>query len=336
MLKAELRVLDGKHQGKSIPLTVKKFLVGREQDCQLRPNSDLVSRHHCVFTIDDFAVRLRDLGSTNGTYVNGKRMTGVVVLQPGDQISIGKLTLELAILAEHEATPEAVPAADPSDSDDTLHGGSETQDAFVLPEVNSGDTAMIDVGDIPAENQAVLVPAGQETVQGGVMPGYFPQGYPQMMPGMVPGMPQMAGYPQMPGYPQFPGAQVPGMMPGMMPPGMGTVPMGAYPQMPYPQMMMPGMMPGMMPAGMGTVQMPAVAAQAAPPVAPPSAGGGGDKVSKIAAPPMTLPPPEETGAREPAPKPVAPPAADGSKGAPPVNPSSAAADIIRQHMQKRR
>ena len=67
MLQAELKILGGKHQGKAIPLSTKKFLVGREQDCQLRPNSDLVSRHHCVFSIDDYAVRLRDLGSTNGT-----------------------------------------------------------------------------------------------------------------------------------------------------------------------------------------------------------------------------------------------------------------------------
>jgi hypothetical protein len=356
MLNAELRVLDGKHEGKSIPLSVKKFLVGREQDCQLRPNSDLVSRHHCVFTIDDFSVRLRDLGSTNGTYVNGTRLTGVVVLQPGDQVSIGKLNLELVVLAEApfapEAAPEVAPAQQPSIEGDTLHGGADTQDGFVLPELMSGDTAMLDSAAMPLENSAVLVPAGQETVQVPAMQGYYPPGYPQMMPGqmmpgqMVPGqmmpgqmapgqmpagmMPQMPGYPQMPaGYPQMmPG--YPQMMPGMMP-GMGSVAMGAYPQM-----MMPGMMPGMVPAGMGTVQMPAAGNQAAPPVAPPSAGGGADKVNKVIAPPMMLPPPEETGAQAPAPKPAPAPAADGTKAPPSVNPSSAAADIIRQHMQKRR
>ena len=94
MLQAELKILGGKHLGKLIPLNVKKFLVGREQDCHLRPNSDLVSRHHCVFSIDDYAVRLRDLGSTNGTLVNGKNIRGEVMLKAGDRISIGKLELE--------------------------------------------------------------------------------------------------------------------------------------------------------------------------------------------------------------------------------------------------
>ena len=63
MLQSVLKVVGGKHEGKTIPL-MKKFIVGREEDCHLRPNSDLVSRHHCVFTMDDYTLRLRDLGST--------------------------------------------------------------------------------------------------------------------------------------------------------------------------------------------------------------------------------------------------------------------------------
>jgi pSer/pThr/pTyr-binding forkhead associated (FHA) protein len=89
MLQAELKILGGKHQGKLIPLNTKKFLVGREQDCHLRPNSELVSRHHCVFSIDDYAIRLRDLGSTNGTIVNGSNLRGEVILKSGDRITIG-------------------------------------------------------------------------------------------------------------------------------------------------------------------------------------------------------------------------------------------------------
>src|SRR4051812_5211229 len=97
MLRAELKILGGKHQGKLIPLSTKKFLVGREQDCHLRPNSELVSRHHCVFSVDDYVVRLRDLGSVNGTSVNGTQLRGEVILKPGDKITIGKLELEMVI-----------------------------------------------------------------------------------------------------------------------------------------------------------------------------------------------------------------------------------------------
>ena len=70
MLQANFKVVGGRHHGKMIPLATKKFLIGREQDCHLRPNSELMSRHHCVFAVDDFSVRVRDLGSTNGTFVN--------------------------------------------------------------------------------------------------------------------------------------------------------------------------------------------------------------------------------------------------------------------------
>ena len=88
MLHAVLRVLSGRQNGALIPLPVGKFLIGREEDCQLRPNSELVSRHHCVFTNDDFTVRLRDLGSTNGTKVNGQRLTRGALL-PGDELAFG-------------------------------------------------------------------------------------------------------------------------------------------------------------------------------------------------------------------------------------------------------
>ncbi|MCA9094303.1 MAG: FHA domain-containing protein [Planctomycetaceae bacterium] len=96
-MRAELKVVEGKHQGAIIPINRKKFLVGREEDCHLRPNSDLVSRHHCVFTIDDYSVRLRDLGSTNGTLVNNARLNGQVELKDGDKIRIGKLLFQVVI-----------------------------------------------------------------------------------------------------------------------------------------------------------------------------------------------------------------------------------------------
>ena len=112
MLRAELKVLEGKHQGKAISLNVKQFLVGREPDCHLRPNSEMVSRHHCVFLVDDYTVRVRDLGSTNGTYVNGERIQGQVVLKAGDKVEIGKLSFELVVKQAAAVPVEvAVPVA---------------------------------------------------------------------------------------------------------------------------------------------------------------------------------------------------------------------------------
>ena len=96
-MQAQLRVASGKNKGNIIPLPVGKFLIGREEDCHLRPNSEAVSRHHCVFTSDEFAVRLRDLGSTNGTFVNGEKIARAVILHSGDKVSIGKLEFEVVV-----------------------------------------------------------------------------------------------------------------------------------------------------------------------------------------------------------------------------------------------
>src|SRR5690606_25176160 len=110
MLQAELKLLGGKFQGKAIPLNVKRFLVGREQDCHLRPNSESVSRHHCVFIMDDYGVRVRDLGSTNGTRVNGEPIRHETNLKDGDEIQIGKLKLELSLRqVEAPLAPIAAP-----------------------------------------------------------------------------------------------------------------------------------------------------------------------------------------------------------------------------------
>src|SRR5882762_2636141 len=148
MHQVELKVLEGRQQGKTIPLNVRQFLIGREQDCHLRPNSDLVSRHHCVFTLDDFALRLRDLGSTNGTIVNGERIQGQVVLKAGDQVSVGKLSFEIVIKeTARVAAPVAAKAGPPSSN---IFSGTATPP--VEPDVASSETvqSVTDTVELPA------------------------------------------------------------------------------------------------------------------------------------------------------------------------------------------
>ena len=119
MLRAELKAVGGRHDGKLIPLEVdRKFLIGREQDCHLRPNSESVSRHHCCFTLDAFCLRIRDLGSTNGTIVNGEQISGQVRLESGDRVEVGPLEFEVLLteIDEEEAPAvgdEAAAAAEP-------------------------------------------------------------------------------------------------------------------------------------------------------------------------------------------------------------------------------
>jgi predicted component of type VI protein secretion system len=306
MLQAELKILGGKHQGKLIPLNVKKFLVGREQDCHLRPNSDLVSRHHCVFSIDDYAVRLRDLGSTNGTLVNGNALRGEVILKAGDRVTIGKLELEVNIRQGATKTPPPAGAKQPALNEAVSNASpvvSTTEIPTVTTPVPEGDSSyeLANVADAGTTQQIAAVPADTAII--GTFPGQYPQqnpmGYPQAYPPMMPqGYPMMGGYmPQQ--YPQYP-------------PGYGQ-PMGYPPQ----QMGYPQMMPGQQ--GYPT---------AAPVVAEPSSPTPSTEMA------VKLPDPAETGV-----KPVAPPApaAPGAAGAAKKEekPSNSAADIIKQYMSKR-
>jgi pSer/pThr/pTyr-binding forkhead associated (FHA) protein len=147
-----LKVIEGKQAGTLIPLNRSKFLIGREEDCQLRPNSDLVSRHHCVFSTDDFTVRIRDLGSTNGTFVNNHRITGQVVLKQGDQIRIGKLAFEIQVRKD---IPAVVQVPEPVAIDYSVEGpsGSETVADFSLPPQSEIQTQMLGGDSTTVVNQ---------------------------------------------------------------------------------------------------------------------------------------------------------------------------------------
>jgi pSer/pThr/pTyr-binding forkhead associated (FHA) protein len=86
----ELRVLSGPHQNQRFSLQAPgRCLVGRAEDCLIRfsgVGTDLqISRRHCEFEFDPPRVQIRDLGSRNGTYLNGKR------LEPteGEQAGVG-------------------------------------------------------------------------------------------------------------------------------------------------------------------------------------------------------------------------------------------------------
>ncbi|MBT6157155.1 MAG: FHA domain-containing protein [Planctomycetaceae bacterium] len=319
MLKAELKVTGGTHSGKSIPLAKKRFLIGRGEDCQLRPASEQISRHHCVFSIDDFTVRLRDLGSTNSTYVNDSQLHGEVILKDGDKIRVGALSFEIRILGGQVNY----------DSDSELDAAQSTLPHDVAPETTEMATTdtVLDLSDSPVETQSsgeavasdttVVAPQEQpavaETEQATAQPAppspatVDQQGQPfppqQMPPGGMPYPPQQAGYPYPPqpgmGYPQQP-YPYPGYMPAP----------GQFPQQPmqYPpqQMQYP-------PAG----QYPP--AEVAAPESAPAA-----EATEI---PVKLPDPESTGATTPEKKPVAPTEEGG--GAPESNPSTMAAEAIK-------
>lgn len=101
-------------QGKQaeIPLRRPVQVIGRQTDCQIRLPSSAVSRHHCEVTVDDGKVSVRDLGSSNGTYVNKRRVTQADV-SPGDLIAVG----EMVFVVRVDGRPAAI------DSEDVIEDG---------------------------------------------------------------------------------------------------------------------------------------------------------------------------------------------------------------------
>src|SRR5204862_665921 len=81
---AQLVPIDG---GPPIDVVKDLTVVGRKEDCDLRLEHKSVSKMHCVIVKTDGLLLLRDLGSTNGTRVNGTRVRRAALL-PNDQLSI--------------------------------------------------------------------------------------------------------------------------------------------------------------------------------------------------------------------------------------------------------
>ncbi|AGA29467.1 FHA domain-containing protein [Singulisphaera acidiphila] len=96
-MKVQLIVVQGKPEGKVIPLAGPIFKIGRGETCHLRPNSEQVSREHAEFSVTADKVVLRDLGSRNGTLVNGKALTEPYTLKDRDLVQIGQLTFAISI-----------------------------------------------------------------------------------------------------------------------------------------------------------------------------------------------------------------------------------------------
>jgi len=154
-MKVQLVVVRGKPEGKVIPLVGPQFKIGRGETCHLRPNSEQVSREHAEFTINGEIISVRDLGSRNGTLVNGKALTADACrLQDRDLVQVGPLTFAVSILdvpsaaaARAQTSPGASSKAPDDisidDIDSWLVGPSSAALADQPTAVYGGDTLTI-------------------------------------------------------------------------------------------------------------------------------------------------------------------------------------------------
>lgn len=93
---AKLIVASGKSAGRSISIKRNRLLIGRAEECDVRPLSEDVSRRHCEVIVGPAEVWVADLGSRNGTFVNGQRITEKTQVSDGDIIRVGVLELKVS------------------------------------------------------------------------------------------------------------------------------------------------------------------------------------------------------------------------------------------------
>ena len=107
-MRAQLLAAEG---GPPIEITRDITVVGRKEGCDVRLDHKSVSKQHCVLVRTDGLLLLRDLGSTNGTRVNGKRVRRAALL-PNDLLNVAGFGFKVyfgpaeAPASPHEQTQE--------------------------------------------------------------------------------------------------------------------------------------------------------------------------------------------------------------------------------------
>jgi serine/threonine-protein kinase len=109
-MRVTLRVLAGPYHGQEFVFDQHDtFLIGRSENAHLYlPEDRFFSRHHCLLEIAPPRCFLRDLGSTNGTYVNGQRVQESF-LKSGDRIQGGQTVLEVDVQVEQRPSESEAP-----------------------------------------------------------------------------------------------------------------------------------------------------------------------------------------------------------------------------------
>jgi serine/threonine-protein kinase len=105
-----LRVIAGPQKGRVFTFDQHEtFMIGRSEDAHFcLPQDRFFSRHHCILEIAPPQIFLRDLGSTNGTFVNGIRVE-TAHLKSGDRIQGGETVLETEIRVDQQEEFSSIP-----------------------------------------------------------------------------------------------------------------------------------------------------------------------------------------------------------------------------------
>jgi pSer/pThr/pTyr-binding forkhead associated (FHA) protein len=146
---------NGSH--KTFPLTSDVTVIGRRHECDLYIPLATVSRKHCQLSTNGQALEIRDLNSTCGTFVNGRKVDGQTTLKAGDYIRVGPLTFLCQINGKPEkiappkkpAQPAPKPqkkAAKPAGDKEDSFADLDASDSFL--ELGESDSDLDDLKDL--------------------------------------------------------------------------------------------------------------------------------------------------------------------------------------------
>src|SRR4029077_1836719 len=99
----------------SLPLTDGEHIAGRGAESLLVIDGTTVSRRHARITIANGAATIEDLDSTNGTYVNGTRISAPTRLTPGDEFALGSEVLRVRPRSSSALTVKVDPDSEAND-----------------------------------------------------------------------------------------------------------------------------------------------------------------------------------------------------------------------------
>jgi pSer/pThr/pTyr-binding forkhead associated (FHA) protein len=137
-------------QRRVFPLVAGITIIGRHPNCDLRIPLMEISRRHCQLDCHGGLFSIRDLGSVNGTFVNGERIEETQ-LKPGDHIQIGQLTfvLEIGVAATSQVSEK--PAAKPAESSPAKPVNQISDDDFFASIGNIEDLKSGSATEFPVE-----------------------------------------------------------------------------------------------------------------------------------------------------------------------------------------
>jgi pSer/pThr/pTyr-binding forkhead associated (FHA) protein len=107
----KLIVRTGAQAGKELKIPAPHCLIGRSEECHLRPQIEAISRRHCMIVTTENEVVVRDLQSRNGTFVNGEQVKEESVLLTGDVLRVGPIEFE-ALIEQKASKPKQTAVKD--------------------------------------------------------------------------------------------------------------------------------------------------------------------------------------------------------------------------------